>query len=204
MSLDFMTPRGTVAESPMAGAVKGATRGEHAGWNVAQRFAGVDSELDALAKTVGWIDMSHLPKFELTHQQNTAFGIATPDAGGWRCPLTADRTLIVGATTEEPGAVDVTTQFAAMVIEGPLARETIARFCALDLRPAVAPPHSLLPGSIARTPGLLVVEDADRFLLVVGAAYGEYFWQVVTDAGAHLGGRPVGLEAELKGQGADA
>lgn len=188
----------------MAGAVKAATYGEHDGWRVAQSFAGVEPERDTLAHTVGWSDMSHLPKFELTHRQNTGFGTATPSGGGWQCPVTADRTLIIGAVPEVAGAVDVTTQFAAMLIEGPQARETIARFCALDLRPAVAPPHSFRPGSIARTPGFLLVEDADRFLLLTGAAYGEYLWQVVTDAGAHLGGAPVGLQAALKRQDADA
>jgi hypothetical protein len=36
---------------------------------------------------------------------------------------------------------------------------------------------------------------ADRFLLLFGAAVGGYVWTVVADAGAHLGGRPVGEDA---------
>ena len=108
--------------------------------------------------------------------------------------------------TREPGArdrrsarrrqaLDVTCNYAALTILGPQAREMIARFCALDLRPHVAPPHSFRPGSIARQPGMIVVEDADRFLLLFGWAIGEYMWTVVDDAARSLGGAPIGLEA---------
>ncbi|MGH2910659.1 MAG: hypothetical protein ACRDK8_15370, partial [Solirubrobacteraceae bacterium] len=75
-------------------------------------------------------------------------------------------------------------------------------FCALDLRPAVAPPTALRPGSVARTPGLVVVEDADQLLLMVGAALAEYLWTVVIDAAARLGGGPVGID--VVGGGAPA
>jgi hypothetical protein len=34
-----------------------------------------------------------------------------------------------------------------------------------------------------------------RFLVLFGAAYGAYFWEVVDDAARHLGGRPVGVDA---------
>ena len=32
-------------------------------------------------------------------------------------------------------------------------------------------------------------------LLLVGAAFAEYFWTVVADAAARLGGRPAGVDA---------
>ena len=91
--------------------------------------------------------------------------------------------------------VDVTSSFAALTLVGPLARETIARFCALDLRPAVAPVGALRPGSIARQPGIVIREAPERYLLLFGWATGEYMWSVVADAGAHLGGRPAGVDA---------
>jgi sarcosine oxidase subunit gamma len=87
--------------------------------------------------------------------------------------------------------VDVTTQFCALRIEGPLALPLMARFCALDLRPAVAPPTALRPGSVARTPGLVIVEGPDQLLVLAGAAFAEYLWTVVSDAAGRLGGRPV-------------
>lgn len=139
-------------------------------------------------------------------------GHATRAGDAWWCPMTAERVLVVCA----PGAladlrerledaaasasgpvsvVDVTTVLGAMTVVGPLARELFARFCALDLRPQSTPVRGLRPGSVARTPGVLVREDEDRFLVLFGWALGEYMWTVVADAGGHLGGSPVGSDA---------
>jgi len=87
--------------------------------------------------------------------------------------------------------VDVTTAYAALRIAGPLARELFARFCALDLRPHVTPPGAFRPGSVARTPGLVLCEAPDTYFALVGAALGDYLWTVVEDAGHHLGGGPI-------------
>ena len=91
--------------------------------------------------------------------------------------------------------LDVTSNFAALTLVGPLARETFARFCALDLRPQVTPVGALRPGSIGRQPGLVIREDEERYLFLFGWATGEYMWSVVADAGGHLGGRPCGVDA---------
>ncbi|HTW43611.1 MAG TPA: hypothetical protein VMD79_14995 [Solirubrobacteraceae bacterium] len=91
--------------------------------------------------------------------------------------------------------VDVTCALAALSLIGPGARELLARFCAIDVRPAIAPPAAFRPGSVARTPGYVLVEAHDRLLVLVGWALGEYLWRVVADAAAHLGGGPVGAEA---------
>jgi sarcosine oxidase gamma subunit len=102
--------------------------------------------------------------------------------------------LVLGGSAPD-GALDVTCNYAAFTILGPQARETIARFCAIDLRPQVAPPHSFRPGSVARQPGMILVEAPERFLLLFGWAVGEYMWTVVEDAARHMGGGPVGLGA---------
>ena len=67
-------------------------------------------------------------------------------------------------------------------VVGPLAREVFARFTAIDLRPQVTPVHGFRPGSVARTPGVVVCEGEDRFLMLFGAALGAYVWTVVADA----------------------
>jgi len=176
-----------------AAAAAGATLEQRDGWKIAVRFAAPELETGALNEGVAWADFSHLRKSELGGQANANLGVATFTHDAWRCPVTADRTLVIGG---EPiaDALDVTALFGALVVAGPLARETIARFCALDLRPRIAPPGSFLPGSIARSAGFILVEATDRFLVLFGAAYGQYLWEVVSDAGGRLGGRAVGVD----------
>jgi glycine cleavage system aminomethyltransferase T len=139
-------------------------------------------------------------------------GRATRAAGAWWCPLTAERALVLCEPAALPalrdrleeaaaaagglaGVVEVTTAFAALTLVGPLAREVFARFTAIDLRPHVTPIRGLRPASIARQPGVLLREADDRFLFLFGWAVAQYMWTVVSDAGRHLGGAPVGVDA---------
>ena len=191
------------------------------GWNVAVGYSSVEQEREGAGRSVGWADVSHLGKLavqaapdELATIAGAALelGRATRVDGAWLLPLTAQRALIVcdpgtvGAMRErlDEGAanagapatvLDLTTAYAALTLIGPHAREVFARFSAIDLRPAVMPVRGLRPGSIARGPGMVVREDADRFLLLFGSALGQYLWSVVADAGRHLGGLPLGAQA---------
>jgi glycine cleavage system aminomethyltransferase T len=199
MSLAFLDPSPRpgagrfvpVARSPMEGmaVAAGATLECRDGWNVAVRF-------DAPSGTVGFADVSHLRKTEIQGDVGTPDGTATRVDGAWRCILTPERALVIGGAGE--AGLDVTGAFCALTIVGPMARETIARFCALDLRPEAIPVRGLRPGSVARTPGLVIREDEERYLLLVGSAYGEYLWTVVADAAGHLGGGPIGVDDLLE------
>jgi len=199
VSLSFLSPAsadGTaVARSPMERKARaaGARFEDRDGWNIAVEYPGEDR----VGETVGWTDMSHLRKLEIQGEDVPGeLGEAKREGDAWICQLTPTRALLIGGDhAPPPGAVDVTTCFAALTIFGPLAREVIARFCALDLRPQVAPPGSFRPGSIARQPGMIVVQDTDRFLLLFGWAVGEYVWTVVEDAARSLDGGPVGSPA---------
>jgi len=205
------------------------------GWSIATHYGGVGAGAEAATarRTVGWADVSHLGKLELQGPPDQLDRIASEsgaelrlgEAGrtgeAWWCRLTTTRALVIcegrgtdalraQLTEASVGAdrvtlTDVTTNFAAMTLVGPLAREVFARFCALDLRPAVTPVRALRPGSIGRQPGILVYEAEDRYLFLFGWATGEYMWSVVADAGEHLGGRPIGVDAlsELPGVGGD-
>jgi len=149
----------------------------------------------------------------LTLEPGLAGRSASEDSDGtWWCPVTPGRVLVLSdpavgvsvrdavtrAAADAQGTVsvlDVTCGLAALSLIGPQARELLARFCAIDVRPALAPPCAFRPGSVARTPGYVLVERDGRLLVLVGWALGEYLWQVVADAAAQLGGGPVGAEA---------
>jgi glycine cleavage system aminomethyltransferase T len=216
MNLDFLTPAapdGVVARSPMEHVQRlaGGRFQVRDGWSVA-----VDFGSGAVNDRVVWADSSQLTKLEL---QGTAeaidaaagtplpFGTAVRQDDAWWCRLTSSRALVIGARPSLDGAdgikvLDVTANFAAITLVGPLAREVFARFCALDLRPAVTPVAALRPGSIGRQPGILIREAEERYLFLFGWATGEYMWSIVTDAGEHLGGAPIGADAlaELAGR----
>jgi glycine cleavage system aminomethyltransferase T len=196
VTLDFLRPDAerAVARSPMERqALHAGARFEvRGGWNVAVAY---DAE-ETLHRTVAWADVSHVPKLELHGRHELTPGLASRTNGAWWCPVTRDRTLVIGGTPDlAEDHVEVTTALAALIIAGPLARELFARFCALDLRPQATPLGGFRPGSVARTPGYVLREDTDRFLMLFGWALGEYLWTVVADAAEGLGGGPVGIDA---------
>jgi glycine cleavage system aminomethyltransferase T len=195
MSLEFLRPdaQDAIARSPMERQAldAGARMEVRDGWNVAAAYA--DETPDG---PVAWADVSHLAKRELHGGHELQQGMASKRNGAWWCPVTRDRTLVLGVTDAAVGdGLEVTTVYAALAIAGPLAREVFARFCALDLRPQSMPVGAVRPGSVARTPGYVLREDEDRFLMLFGWALGEYMWTVVADAAQGLGGAPVGIDA---------
>jgi glycine cleavage system aminomethyltransferase T len=205
VSLDFLRvgeadSADAVAHSPMERPARqaGARFEVRDGWNVAVEFPARPGA------TVSWADVSHLGKLELQGSAEVIdeleFGTAVRRDDAWWCRLTATRALVIGTRPELEGGddlhvLDVTCNFAALTLLGPQARETFARFCALDLRPQVTPVCALRPGSIGRQPGLVIREDEERYLFLFGWATGEYMWSVVADAAGHLGGAPIGVDA---------
>lgn len=190
-ALDFLRTTGdAVARSPMEGQAlaMGARFEVRDGWNVAVGF-----EAESLDAPAWWADLSHLPKVEVHGPHAIELGQASSVNSGWRCAVTRDRTLVLGDRSAD--GVDLTSSLAALAIGGPQAREVFARFCALDLRERSMPLHAFRPGSVARTPGYVLREDEDRFLVLFGWALGEYVWTVIADAAGDLGGAPVGVDA---------
>ena len=199
MSYEFLAPAAAdvVARSPMERQARkaGARFEVRDGWNVAVAYAG---EADRL-RTVGFADASHTRKHEVQGAlpDGLEYGRATIDGDATWLPMTAARALVLGGDPP-PGALDVTTGFGALRLAGPLARETFARFTAIDLRPRVTQPGDWRPGSVARTAGGILCEAEDRYLMLFGSALGQYVWSVVADAAGHLGGGPVGADALVR------
>lgn len=217
-TLAFLTPdvqsAEVLARSPMERLARaaGGRFGPRDGWNIALGFGSDAAESERRTKTVGFADRSSLAKFEVSSTAETlaALGLKPGTAelrdGAWWCPVTPERLIVFGEASvaaELRGAVDqlngrvveLTSALCAMSLVGPECRELLARFCAIDVRPAIAPVHAFRPGSIARTPGYLLVEGEQQLLIMVGWALGQYLWEVVADAAEHLGGGPVGSDA---------
>jgi glycine cleavage system aminomethyltransferase T len=202
VSLEFLSPApSAVARSPMErqALAAGATLEQRDGWNVAVRF----EEEGGHGSSVTFADRSQLGKLELQGTHDLELGSATRRDDAWWCPTSRTRALVLCEPdrTRElrdqlgDDAVDLTSALGALTIAGPLARELFARFTAIDLRPHVTPIHGFRPGSVARTPGAILREAEERWLMLFGAALGGYVWTVVADAAASLGGGPVGAEA---------
>jgi glycine cleavage system aminomethyltransferase T len=198
VSFEFLSPAATdvVARSPMERQARaaGARFELRDGWNVATSYGGESAALGSVA----FSDCSHIRKYELQGELPPLdFGRATTDGDSTWLPMTRTRALILGGDPPD-GALDVTTAFGALRLAGPLARETFARFSAIDLRPHVTKPGDWRPGSVARTPGGILCEAEDRYLMLFGSALGQYMWTVVHDAASHLGGGPVGYDALVR------
>jgi hypothetical protein len=192
VSFAFLAPEAedVVARSPMERQARaaGARFEVRDGWNVAVAFPDEARSLDR----VGFADCSHIRKYELLRDlPELELGRATVDGDSTWLPMTRSRALVLGGERPD-GALDVTTAFGALRLSGPLARETFARFTAIDLRPHVTGPGDWRPGSVARTPGGILCEAEDRYLMLFGSAFGQYMWTVVEDAARRLGGGPAG------------
>jgi glycine cleavage system aminomethyltransferase T len=189
-----------VAHSPIErrARIAGARFERRGGWNVAVGYGDPAVERGWLRHTVGFTDRSQLRKLELHERSRAAAlgdAIRAPD-GAWWCPVTPLRTLVLGGDGPMPdGAVDLTCGHAALELKGPVSNELLARFCAIDVRASVMPVGAFRPGSVARTPGYVLRTAGDALLVLVGWALGEYMWELVADAAAHLGGGPVGVDS---------
>jgi len=84
------------------------------------------------------------------------------------------------------------------MVTGTHAAETLAKLCAVDLRPAKFPPGAVAQTPVARTNCIVIrhdLGDVPGWHLLGDSASAEYQWNCLVDAMAEFGGRPIGLDA---------
>jgi glycine cleavage system aminomethyltransferase T len=210
----------------------GAQLDSLAGWNVVLDYGAPEREAAAIRDAVGVADLCAMGKLELQGDAESIASVVARLAGGarlepgralehggtWWCPVTAAKVLAltrpertakvresveaVAAETPFASITELTAALGSNLIAGPLARETLARTTALDLRTDHFPEAAFAPVSVARTPGMVLRSREDHYLHIFGAGYAQYNWTVFVDAAENLGGRAVGLKA-LAGEGGE-
>ena len=94
---------------------------------------------------------------------------------------------------------NVTSNYAAVNVAGPYARQTLTKLTEIDLSPSGFPYMSFAHGEIAGIPGMLLrvgFVGEPGWEVYVPAEYGEYLWEAIIDAGREFGISPFGLEAQ--------
>ena len=94
---------------------------------------------------------------------------------------------------------DVTGQYAAINLAGPRSREIMARLTTLDVSREGMPYLAAVEGSVAGIPAIILrigFVGELGYEIHVPADYGVALWDAVMAAGADLGLRPFGVEAQ--------
>jgi sarcosine oxidase subunit alpha len=94
---------------------------------------------------------------------------------------------------------NVTGAFAAVNVAGPRSRELLATLTDLDLSPEGFPYLAAREGPVAGVPSLLLrigFVGELGYEIHVPAECGEYLWDALLEAGAPVGARPFGVEAQ--------
>ena len=94
--------------------------------------------------------------------------------------------------------VDISSGLAGAGINGPKANFLLSMITELDVSAEGLPDLYCIQSRFADVQGLLVRQDvgtAPAYQLYFAREYGEYLWEVITQAAQHIGGGPVGTAA---------
>ena len=98
---------------------------------------------------------------------------------------TAERSMRASSLREFGSVTDVSAQRTVLALSGPRARDLLARGCAIDLHPSVAPVGTCVSTLLAQT-GVIVVVEPDELLLVVRSSFASYLAAWLADAATDL------------------
>ena len=102
-------------------------------------------------------------------------------------------------TGQDASVTNVTSNYAAVNVAGPYARQTLSKLTDIDLSPKAFRYLRFTQGEIAGIPGMLLrigFVGEPGWEVHVPAEYAEYLWEAVMEAGSEFGIAPFGLEAQ--------
>lgn len=105
----------------------------------------------------------------------------------------------LAGTNLDVQVVNVTSEYAAINLAGPRAREVMARLTAMDVSQRGMPYLAAIPGIVAGVPAIILrigFVGELGYEIHVPADYGAHLWDAVFEAGREFGIAPFGVEAQ--------
>ena len=102
-------------------------------------------------------------------------------------------------TGQDESVTNVTSNYAAVNVAGPYARQTLSKLTDIDLSPKAFRYMRFVQGEVAGIPAMLLrigFVGEPGWEVHVPAEYAEYLWEAVMEAGSEFGIAPFGLEAQ--------
>jgi len=194
----------------------GARWAEQGGWRLPESFTDPAVEAERVRQGVGLQDVSAIGKLDFkgrdverllagfTPQDQLSLLRLTPEhvlfltAPGRQGQVAESLLQALSQTPCCAHLTDLTSALSAFALVGPRAQEVLAKLTSLDLRPHTFPDGACAQGGLAKVHVIILREDWGRlpaYRLLVGRDLGEYAWEVLREAGEHLGLVPFGLAA---------
>ena len=221
-----MTTTGSIARLSPLHSIQvglGAVFTEVSGWQMVERYDGVEDEIQVVAGSAGVCDMTGRTAVRVKSLDlDTVLGSArVPEIGSIvrdgdlvNARLTAEEVLVLGPPTAIDGwqalvgietdgepsrqVTNVTSGMTVLRIVGLRARDVIASLTSLDVRDRSMPDGACAQAGFAEVHGTLLRVDiagAAAFELYVAREFGVYVWEVVLESLGHDGVVPFGNEA---------
>ena len=213
-----MTTTGTIARLSPLHSIQvglGAVFTEVSGWQMVERYDGVEDEIQVVAGSAGVCDMTGRTAVRvkslgldavLGSSKVAEIGSVVRDGDLVIGRLTAEEVLVLAPPTANDGwqaqigvesdgepsrqVTNVTSGMTVLRIAGPRARDVIASLTSLDVRERSIPDGSCAQAAFAEVHGTLLRRDiagAAAFELYVAREFGVYVWEVVLESLGHDG-----------------
>ena len=201
---------------------RGASLVDVSGWRLAEHFGDPDQEVRGVRASAGLSDLSSLPKWEMKGNELSkwagtisADGIPAPGRitrtdFGYISLISRNHAFLILNKTDLPvpaplrgenllagclHVMDRTDGFGGFLLCGPKAKAILGRLTSLDLREAGFPNLSCAFAPMAAIRVLLVRQnraDLPAYEIFFSREYGEYFWDVLMEAGKEFHLAPFG------------